>query len=241
MGLIKSAIAIAIIFIILGTVILGYLGFIPFVSDIFGSNSPRDLGVSYSLGKYDQIMEKGGGDIYTLPADTPAKDSISWSGTHSLDTSFTSSELSSWANYRNWKYFPFRSVQIRVNGDGTIESSGRIIYSKALDYASALGVSPETLKSALARINIPQTDLIYYIKIKGSVSGNRFSVMIQNIEVGRLPLPAGTIVTIQEALLPFIESRLEAEPSFYITKATVEDGELKFVGKLPTIESSVPE
>lgn len=38
--------------------VLGYFGFIPGVSKIFGSDQPRDLGVTYSYADYTSYMDK---------------------------------------------------------------------------------------------------------------------------------------------------------------------------------------
>ena len=51
--------------------VAGYFGFVPGISNIFGSNKPRDLGVTATLANYSSVTAKDNIQRVDLPADTP--------------------------------------------------------------------------------------------------------------------------------------------------------------------------
>lgn len=55
---------------------LGYSGFIPGVSALFGSNKPRDLGVNYTETDRASAREKSQIEYVSLPANIPNSQSL---------------------------------------------------------------------------------------------------------------------------------------------------------------------
>ena len=56
------------VLVIVVVLVLGYLGFVPGVSNIFGSNKPRDLGVTYTAADYASAHARNGTTHTVLPA-----------------------------------------------------------------------------------------------------------------------------------------------------------------------------
>jgi hypothetical protein len=71
---------------------LGYLGFMPGVSNIFGSNKPKDLGVTFSAADYQSARAKMGTIISDLPNNAAAEASVKFSGQKAINATFTESD-----------------------------------------------------------------------------------------------------------------------------------------------------
>lgn len=82
---------------------------------------PKSLGISYTASDLESIYKKLNVTFEQLPANVPANKSLIVSGSHAIDQIFSSEELTAIADnrIREYAYFPFRNVQIRVNADGT--------------------------------------------------------------------------------------------------------------------------
>ena len=63
----KKWLIVVLVLILIPTLVLGYLGFVPGVSAIMGSNRPRDLGVRYTEADLSSLMAKNGIQDVVLP------------------------------------------------------------------------------------------------------------------------------------------------------------------------------
>lgn len=78
--------------------ILGYLGFLPGVSALFGSNKPRDLGVKYTIADHDNYVQKAGTQLnYSSKPPAPNK-SFTASGEKGVKASFSPEEITGRVN-----------------------------------------------------------------------------------------------------------------------------------------------
>ena len=222
-----------ILIIVLG---LGYLGFIPGLSKIFGSDKPRDLGVAYTESDYQAMSGKVGLEIKELPASTPLEKSIIEEGSHEVSETFSPAEMTAAINKNTWRYFPFVNVQIRVNADNSIEASGLVVVDRLLKYAQALGATAEEVQMGIDAAKLPNTTFPFYVKGKGEVVDNQVSGNFLSAEVGRLPVPAGILSDIQGRIVGAVEAKLVNNPSISIKEARLENGSAKFVGTLPNVE-----
>ena len=68
--------------VIIAVLVFGYLGFVPGVSNLFGSNKPKDLGVIYTAADY----ARNGTTHTILPAGALPENSIVFSGSHAVNT-----------------------------------------------------------------------------------------------------------------------------------------------------------
>lgn len=203
---------------------------------------PKNLGISYTPSDLTSIYKKVGVSFEPLPSGTPPGKSLIVSGSHPVDQTFTSSELTAAADNRSreYAYFPFRQVQIRVNADGSVEGSATVTYSDAVRYLVALGVSSEDIAEGAKKFNIPNASLPVYLKVKGSITGNTSSITVQQAQIARISIPENLVTQYAPALNGLIDSIIKMrQPSINIQKLDVENGTVHFVGSAPDKEQAV--
>ena len=233
--IIGSLLLIVIILVGLG----GYMGFIPGVSSIFGSDKPRDLGVKITLEDSKKAQEMTGVILSDLPSDTPISQSIKFEGKKEVKVSFDDVSGSAIMNNRPWKYYPFYNVQVKIHQDGTIESSGMINMDKALQYAESLGFSTADVNKAMDDFKIPKMNLPYYIKGKGEVVDNKVSLNVDTVQAGRLTIPSSVVSQNQDRASRVVESAINRLDGFYARSLKVEDGKVVFDGTMAEKEMVV--
>jgi len=217
----------------------GYLGFIPGVSSIFGSDKPRDLGQKITLEDSKAIQLKTKVEIVELPKDTPVENSFQLVGKKDMSFSFDGKEATALVNNRPWKYYPFSNVQIRLNPDNTIETSGMVNMDKLFDYAKSLGYSAEDVKKAMDEYKIPRINMPFYAKGTADITYDHVTMNVQEVQAGRLSIPSSVIISNQDRITSFVQDVVGKINGFSAKSLRVEDQKFIFDGTLPEKESVV--
>jgi hypothetical protein len=239
MKFLKGLFSLIIIVILLLVGVGGYLGIIPGVSKIFGSDKPRDLGKMYSEENYVSGIQKSGSTRGVLSTSSLKNATIMYEGSHKVDTSFSDEELTSFAYNRPWVNYPFKNVQIRINADNTAEASGIVRMPIITTWLNAIGVSDDQLQKVMNDFRVPMADVPFYIKGVASDTNNQVTGDIAQLEVGRVPVPKSIINTYQPALADFVTDGLSRLPGLNVEKAAFENGKFTFKGTLPDKELTV--
>lgn len=193
----KIVFGLFIIFIVIPVLVvvlaLGYFGIIPGLSSLMGTNKPRDLGIKYTEVEYKSARGRSQIEYTALPANTLPEASRVFSGSRPVKTEFSSAEVTALMNNRPWKYWPYSSVQIKFNADGSGEISGVLIKDKLPGYGAMIGVPKEAVEFAMKFLpNNP----VFYVKGKAALADNIVSVFEpQKFEIGRIPLPVGIFLS----------------------------------------------
>jgi len=244
--------------------VLGYFGFIPGLSDIFGSNKPRDLKVRYTTADFKEARGKTKIEYGELAKSTPVTESIIREGTRDIKMELTSSQASSLMNDRPWAYWPYKNVQVKFNADGSAEVSGTIIKNKLPGYASSIGIPGEAVAFAMKFLPV---DPVFYLKMRASLKDNKVDIFDpQKFEIGRIPLPVSAFLSFTKPLvrevyaidiggmtgelskldnkkgliMSYINQRLANYSSFFYAKtAYFTENKLVFDGRLASKESTV--
>ena len=201
---------------------LGYAGFVPGVSNVFGSNNPRNLGVEISEEDETVAQNKLGQSIVD-PSDDPNQQLIDAGGTP-VDARLTQEEFAAHIT----KLHPISDVQIKLEGN-TFEISGRIDKDRIPAFARTIGVDDgKSNQEILDIVNryIPVSP-VFYAKGTGSITSDVPTVEFDKAELGRVPVPSDEA---SEALEEYISIILNHVPGFSADSITVEDGELVFKG-----------
>jgi len=230
-------------------------GYIPGLSALLGTTKPRDLGVKYTEGDKNSAIAKSGATYEVLPTETPDSQSIRFSGSHDVNTSWSSVEITALLNDRPWKYWPIEDVQLRINPDNTVEMSGVVSAEKLKGYGAGIGVPG----AVVDRVSILPKEAAFYLKGSGSLSGNNVeSFDITSAQLGRLSIPTSVLFSYQKiidrayaedvvselskysgkkgAIVDFINGRLSWISGFFAKKAGFSGGEVYFEGSLPDKE-----
>jgi hypothetical protein len=221
---------------LLGSVLtLGYFGFIPVLSSVFGSDKPRDLGIKYTKQQYTDYVAKTKEEITPIKETVSPENSIVYSGKIDLKQSFTPEEISARLNYAVWKYMPVTNTQLRINPDGTVEFSGLVLYNRIEGFVAREGAgqySIEDIKKGMDYIKLLNKDFPVYTKFKATVVNNKVNLDLKTIEVGRFSIPLGA-VNASEAVTSVSQTIMEKVPGFYAKSVNFDNGKMNFEGSVP--------
>lgn len=219
--------------------ILGYLGFVPGVSSIFGSDKPRDLGVKYTQADYDSGGLKNKITYAAVDSAPDARSSIKFEGGHQVSNSWTSEEVTSRIDMNaNWAYYPVKDVQLKFNEDGSVDAAGIVYVDRLKGYAEATKVPEDTIQAiskVFEQYKIPTGPVPVYMKLNLTIKDDNVDVLMPKLEVGRLPVPRSLYAPVKQAFEDFARQQLMGGGygSFYIKSLDFKNGKLNFVGTLP--------
>jgi len=226
--------AIILIFIIGVVVALGYFGLIPGLSDLMGTNKPRDLGIQYSEASYNAGLEKSNVKLKSLKVSDSRI--IAYEGSHKVKTSFSDEELTAHAIKKEWVGYPVSDMQVRINDDNTAEVSGILKLTQIGPFLEAMNISEADYKKALEKASIPIKDVPFYAKGLGTAKNGALDITMTNFEVGRFPVPENILSQYQDELTDFGHSIMKNIPGFSVKEARFENGAIYFDGELPDVE-----
>jgi len=226
-------------FIVVGIIlILGYLGFIPFLSDFMGTGQTRNLGIKYNQQEYQTFINKAQTEIIELKKTVSPDESIIYDGKKDLNESFSQEEISARLNYSKWKYMPVNNVQVRINNNGVIEFSANLLVNRLPGFIARESMGKYTLiniAKGFAFINQLKTNPPIYIKFTASLSNNILNINVQKIEIGKFNLPLARFGTDQIVTIVFnnVVSKISG---FYGKTVIFSKGQMIFQGTVPEKE-----
>lgn len=217
-------------------IILLVAGYFSYTLGIFVKPTPKNLGVTYSENDFKSSVTKAKITYTNSPVTSNPESAIAYSGSHKVSDSFTSSELTSVANYRSWQYLPFENIQIKLN-EGGVEISGNLDTSKVIGYLQAVGglkkEEAEKIKNYIPISGKPS----FYVNAKGSVKDNDLKLDLQSVSIGSVSIPKTIISENMSRIESFLEQRAREWQGFSVKSLEIKDGKLSFDGTLPDTES----
>jgi hypothetical protein len=221
------------VIVIVVVLVLGYLGFVPGVSNVFGSNKPKNLGATYTAADYTSAHARNGTTHTILPAGTAPENSIKFSGQHPVNTTYTQAEMNALINSRRWEYYPLKDCQLRINPDNTVEFSGIVITNRIKGYLTALKLSENNMKSVTDYLKYIPGNPAFYVKGTLEVAnGQIINTQVTQFKVGNLTFTK----QIQDKLPEIINaaySHIRSYPGFTIKTLKFINGQVQFIGTLP--------
>lgn len=208
--------------IIILVLVVGYAGFVPGVSDVFGTNKPRDLKTEVTAEHFTSAQQKLGQEIVD-PEDDPNAQLIASGGTL-VNATLTQEEFAAHIS----QLHPISDVQVKIEGD-TFEISGRIDRERIPQFARTLGVDDGRSTSEILDIvdqYLPVSP-VFYAKGNGAIENNVPGISFEKAELGRVPVPNGEAA---DALEQYLDLVLTNAPGFVADYIAIEDGELTFQG-----------
>ena len=245
---------------------LGYMGYIPAIASLLGTNKPKDLGIRYT--EKDRIEAKAKGNVEWIALPTSSSDELSIQrfGKHDVDVLLTSVQASALMNNRPWKYWPYQNVQVKFNADGSAEVSGGLNKTVVPNYAAAIGIPKVAVEFAMKLL---PPNPIFYLKMKASLKDNKVDAFDPQIfELNRIPMPIGNFLTFSQPnfhlikpvnaqlsldmiadlskvknkrnlIIGYINDRLSGYSGFFYAKeARIEENKLIYKGILPDQEAT---
>lgn len=234
----------AILAIILIIILIVYLSFsmgkftIPNFGDLLSFNQPKDLGVTYT----EQDLRTGRAltnvQFETLPVSDTAP-SIEFSGQKEISGTYSSETITAMINSATYKYYPLSNTQVKINPDGTLESSGNIDIKKVIRWAADLNADPAVTSQIDEATQYISANPSFYIKGTMSVTNNKFNLNIQDLQVSIVPVSQEIISEYQQPLAAFLEDRVANVPGMDIRSADFSSGQLVLDATYPAIEKTM--
>jgi len=236
----KKLFVILVILILIIILALGYFGFVPGVSALFGSNQPRDLGVEYTIEDYQQAKVKAPVEIIVSEGDVAPEKSLIMAGSVDVDSSLTSAELTSilGEEENNWRYNPITDFQVLIGEDGSAQVSGMMHFDRLEGYLGATGGSYSDVQKVLKYFKLVPDAIPFYVSSTATVTNNRAFLGIGKAELGRIPVPQNLLDNNISEINNFVSDVLAGYDEVFVESMTLDEGELRFKGSLPeSIES----
>jgi hypothetical protein len=218
---------------LLSILLLGYLGFIPFLSDLLGVKNQPNLNVKFSRADLDSALSKLGLTIdNTRPGESK---SIILLDPQPVKTSLNSAELTALINNiaDNWKDSPVKNMQIQINNDGTVEVSGTILADRFDGFADAVQMPVSARDKVIPILSLVKSDPSFYAKFSLAVSNGAVTSSFKNIRIGKSSLPVDNIGVIQTSLTNLI-TQISKSTTNPVKNLSFENGLMIFDGSFPT-------
>jgi hypothetical protein len=221
--------------IVVSVLILGYLGFVPILSDLMGSTKPGDLGVKYTTADYDSAIKKLNITVNTISSDEPPVDSIIISKIKPISTSLTSAELTAFLNNlaNKWKFCPINNIQVLIHQDGTVELQGTLLPDRFDGFAEAIKM-PDSLKNQITPyLAVIKTNPPLYMKGSFSITNGEVQSLISKIQIGKVDIPADEVQKIQTSFSTFLQN-IARPPRNLLRNVSFGNGVVNIDGSMPT-------
>lgn len=215
--------------------ILGYMGIISSVSDLFGFNKPRDLGVTWTKDDYNRAHQKTDVKLIIESGEVIPEESIIFEGSRRVDLNLTDTEITAIINnnQNNWKYFPVSDVQIKIGDDGLTQVSGIIHVDRLEGYFAATGANYENIKKAKDTLKFIPDEIPFYTIGTASVTDNVGDLSFTKVELGKVSVPSNYLTEYKGLINDFFNQQLNAFPGFFVKSWDLSDGNVNFKGTLP--------
>jgi len=241
MGFIKSFVVGLIVVIIVVVLGLGYLGFVPGVSKLLGSDKPRDLGITYTAADLKSITSKNRVQRIVLESAPDIKSSFVLKGTQAMSNVFTDKEITARLGQESdWLLTPFTDVQVKIGQDGTVEASGVVRADKLRGYAEATGVSSqeiEAISKGMDKYKVPRISFPAYVKGSLSIENNRLNIDLSELYLGKIPVPKALYSQAKSSFESFVYERLTSGGygSLLVKSLSFSNGKMSFSGNIPKV------
>ncbi len=227
----KKLIIVVCILVFLGLVglfIAGYfLGNIPVVSKMLGTNKAVQLGVKLSSDGAYQGLKDLKMPVTAQELDAIAKNPQSYK---SVKTTLTQEEVSSLLALGNIPDFPLKLTQVKFNPDGTIESSGVLDTVELKVFLKKNGVANDVIDQIGNYVKV-EAKVNYYAKGTCKIENNRVTMDISSAQIGKIPIP-DSLVSRSGEMGNYISNSLVKE-GYNVRKMAVAGGKLELDADRP--------
>jgi hypothetical protein len=192
--------AIALILVVVPVVVLGWMGLVPGISDLMGSTSQRNLGVSFTkqnLVSFEQNVPLDFEDSSLAPVNplnTSEKQLLTQPVTVQGAT-LSQDEVTAMLDSYHWTWMPVNNTQVRFT-DGTVELSG-LLNTDHLNAFEQYIANGQSLNPNVKRLidwsrhfrnNAP-----IYVKAQIEATNDILAFKLEQVQIGRFDIPIDLI------------------------------------------------
>ena len=213
-----------VLYIILGVIVILIIG------AVIAVTSPKNLGVGYTKADLNSAITKVG----TTYASTSQGDSLKIVGSKKLDTKLTQSELTALLNQPSdlWKDYPIKNVQLKINDDGSVEMTGKIITGRYNDYVKATNVPDKYTSLVKDKVNLVPLNPSFDYKGNYEIQNGKVVGELTELKVGPVAIPKTWTDNNKDFIAGFVEDRLNSA-GLDVQNAKFTNGNLDIQGSAP--------
>ncbi len=235
LGFIIGIVAVVVVVIL----VAGYFGFVPGISNIFGSNKPVNLGTTYTAQDYKSAVAKSGVQfINSVDTVSLEENQKTYGPAKNVNVDFTPSEILALLNDKTHApNFPLKDFQMRVNPDGTAEVAAVMMIDKLDKYGTTHGInngSLQTVLDSVKKAGIVAKEVPIYVKGNASVVNGQVSFDADALKIGRLPISADTVNSHEGDIVNYFNTHEKDVPGFNVKNFAIVGGKVHFDGTLPS-------
>jgi hypothetical protein len=206
---------------------------------------PIDLGIRSSREGYLSAMSKLGVEKDESPKSGTAESfSITYGPPQDVSTGLNSEELTSFFNENRPPYYAVKNVQVRINGDGTIEAAGTLDTRYVFSQILAGQYTKQDAQKELPMLGLIPDNVNVYFKLSGSVEDNQVQGLdVDGVKVMGIAIPQSLIDDNSAFIVDTLDSYISRECARVgasVEHLGVSDGKLDFIGSLPSTITRTP-
>jgi hypothetical protein len=217
-----------ILLVLLGIVVLAIIGI------VLTATMPKNLGVKYTKADLDSVNNKISIKYGSLPSSSNPLSSIKIIGKKPIDQVITQSEMTALLNQpsKQWKNYPVSDVQMKINDDGSVEMTGKIMAKRIKDYSEATNL-PDNYKNLISdKSKLVPINPSFYYKGNYEVKNGKLEGELTQLKVGPIEVPKNWTDNNKDFISGFIEDRINSA-GMQIESATFTSGKLDIKGSVP--------
>ncbi len=198
-----------------------YLGNVPVVSQLLGTNKTRDLGVSVSVESAYAGLEKLN-SVSVIQDTENVKDAVSMS--IPVSTSLTSEQVSSLMALSSMAGLPVKVTQVKLGDNGYVQASG-ILYTEDMQKTfQSVGIF-DSLPIDIMGYAQSGKSFNFYVEGSFSIVNNEVAGHLDSAKIGNIELPAEVINHSGDSIRSAV-SRLLREKGYDIRKVLISGGKV---------------
>lgn len=160
----------------------------------------KGLGIEYTRADYESAVKKLDFVKDAVPTgDTAGEYTYTYGELRPVSTDLTSAEITAFINYDRPSYYAVKNVQVKINTDGTVETSGSVNVDYILTEVLGGKYSKSEIQKEIPALGFLPSSVNLYVKTGGSVVNNTSSVNVDAVKVQGISIPS-ELVKSQEAV-----------------------------------------
>jgi hypothetical protein len=222
-----------VVVVVIGVLVLGYLGFVPGLSNLMGANKPAKLGGTYTAADYNSAISKSGIQMNDNLANTYVpKSQRVYGSAKSVSMDLTPAEVLAVLNTKPMSSnIPFKDYDLRINPDNSVEASALLEVDKIVNNSQI----PQEVKDALKSINdAGLKEVPVYMKGAVSVVNGQLNYDAEDIKIGKISIPAGQVNDATSQVSNYFQTLTSHIPGLSVKNASVINGKFHFDGTVPS-------
>ena len=213
----KLIAVVIVIMIIISVIAATGIFYVPGVSEVLGTNKPRDLGVKADPAKFNALLARenvkltGPASGFDLTAD------IKYGQARPMDVIVSSEELTSMMQATNNEKGPLKNMQVKLGSNNQMEMSA---------------------DADLQKFGYPVKGPVYLKGTFEKSSSGSVNVIVKEGSLGLIPVPADVLQQAGDGVEQQINHQLGSMPGMRIDQLEIQNGQLHYSGAFPQTAST---